>query len=118
MTPKSQTAGEGIIPSATTATPETRRIRFYVSKDHYRKHEFNDNGKSVVIYHVYPLLSDWVGREAPDKVNPRTHDEDCLRSNVASDIETTITNYPKDFILANRGSTLLAESVSYDPNSG
>lgn len=116
MTTKSHNVGDAVDPSATTS--QVRKIRFYVSKDHYRKFEFNDNGHSVSIYHAYPLLTDWVGRETPDKVNPRSHDEDCLQSGVADEIETTITEWPKDFILANRGTTLLAKSIQYDPNTG
>jgi hypothetical protein len=118
MSQKTHNVGEGIIPSTTNTTPETQRIRFYVHKNHIRTVEFNDNGSSIEIYHAYPLLTDWVGREAPDEVNPRSHDEDCLRSNVAGDIEQTVTEWPEDFLLANRGATLLVESLKYEPNSG
>ena len=77
-----------------------------------------DDGKDIVIYHLYPLLSDWRGKTLPDEVNPRSHDEQALKSGVAHKIETTIIESPEDFYLANRGATILAQDLKYDPDKG
>jgi hypothetical protein len=101
-----------------TPQPEQVVLRFRVEKDHIRRFDFADNGKHVIIYHLYPLLSEWGGREAPDEVNPRSHGPECLKTTVAEAIERTVRNDPDDFILANRGITVLAESLHYDPHTG
>lgn len=67
--------------------------------------------KPTRIWHAYVRLSDWIGRQAPDEVNPRSHDPQCLKSPVAKEIETTIRERPEVFFLANRGSTLLVDKV-------
>ena len=90
-------------------------IKFRVGKDHVRKFEF-PNGESLHIYHLYPTLADWLGKEIPDDVNPRSHDMDMIGSSVAKDICDTIQNHPKDFLLANRGATVIADSLRFDPN--
>jgi hypothetical protein len=94
---------------------QTIRVAFPIDKECLRKFVLRDNGKDVVIYHLYPLLSDWQGRKLPDDVNPRSHDEEALKSSVARNIETTILESPEDFYLANRGATILAEELRYDP---
>lgn len=70
------------------------------------------------VYHAYVRLSDWIGRTLPDGVNPRSHDVDCLKSDVAKGIEQTITESPEDFYLANRGMTIMAKSLEYDAKKG
>lgn len=57
-----------------------------------------------------------MGKEIPDEVNPRSHDLEMIRSTVARDIRTTIEESPRDFFLANRGATVVAESLRFDPN--
>jgi hypothetical protein len=97
------------------------RIKLHVGKEYVRKMAFPhiDGRKAPTeVYHMYPLLSEWIGRTAPDGVNPRSHDPECLKSPVARQIEQTIINNPEDFYLANRGSTLIADKVEFDAQSG
>ncbi len=91
-----------------------KHIRFKVGQDNFRR--INLGGVSV--YHCYPKLSDWAGRQLPDDVNPRSHEEDCLVSPLAKSIEATLLESPSAFFLANRGSTIIAERVNFNPNSG
>lgn len=94
------------------------RVAFPIDKECIRKFVLKDDGKDIVIYHLYPLLSDWQGKTLPDEVNPRSHDEQALKSGVAHKIETTIIESPEDFYLANRGATILAQDLKYDPDKG
>jgi AIPR protein len=107
-------------PSAVVNPQENLHIRvaFPIDKECIRKFALKDNGKDIVIYHLYPLLSDWQGKTLPDEVNPRSHDEQALKSGVAHKIETTIIESPEDFYLANRGATILAQDLKYDPEKG
>jgi len=94
---------------------EKKTIKFRVGKDHLRRFEF-PNGESIVIYHLYPTLAEWMGKEIPDEVNPRSHDLDMISSGVARDIRRTIEESPSDFFLANRGATVIADSLRFDPS--
>ena len=99
--------------------PQTpRRVSFTVEKECIRRFVLKDDGKDILIYHLYPTLADWVGKQLPDKVNPRSHDEQALKSGVAKKIRETILEVPEDFYLANRGVTILAENLKYDPEKG
>ena len=99
--------------------PQTpRRVSFTVEKECIRRFVLKDDGKDILIYHLYPTLADWAGRQLPDKVNPRSHDEQALKSGVAKKIRETILEVPEDFYLANRGVTILAENLKYDPEQG
>ena len=104
--------------NSTIAQPEqtssSRVIKFRVGKEHLRKFEF-PNGEDIVIYHIYPTLADWVGKAMPDDVNPRSHDLEVIHSAVARDIKNTIRSKPEDFFLANRGATVVAEDLRFDP---
>jgi len=95
----------------------TRVVKFRIGKEHLRKFEF-PNGEDITIYHLYPTLAEWVGKAIPDDVNPRSHDMDMVQSTVARDIKNTIRNRPEDFFLANRGATVIAEELRFDPNRG
>jgi hypothetical protein len=92
----------------------TRVIKFRIGKDHLRRFDF-PNGEDISIYHLYPTLADWYGKAIPDDINPRSHDLDMVQSSVARDIKNTIRNHPEDFFLANRGATVIAESLRFDP---
>ena len=96
----------------TISTP-TKSIHFHIDKEHYRRIEVEPG---VTICHLYPTLNAWIGREAPDDVNPRSHEDQALTGSVPQAIEQTIRDCPEDFYLANRGETILAQSVSFDPN--
>ncbi|MEX2286160.1 MAG: AIPR family protein [Planctomycetaceae bacterium] len=96
----------------TSQSSPSQSIRFAIDKDHYRRIEVEPG---VIICHLYPTLTSWVGREAPDDVNPRSHEEQALSGSVPKAIEQTIRENPEDFYLANRGETILAQSVSFDP---
>ncbi len=108
--------------NSSVASPEEQVsavvLRVNIGKEHVRHIEFYDGNERISIYHLYPTLADWMGKEAPDKINPRSHDEECLRTPVAAAIEHTIINSPEDFFLENRGETLLADSVRFRPESG
>jgi hypothetical protein len=64
----------------------------------------------------HPTLAEWLGKEIPDDVNPRSHDLDMIKSAVAREIRRTIEEFPEDFLLANRGATVVAESLRFDPS--
>jgi hypothetical protein len=91
----------------------SKSIRFSIDKEHYRR---IDVEPGVTICHLYPTLSSWIGRVAPDDVNPRSHDDQTLNGSVPKAIDQTIRENPDDFYLANRGETILAESISFDPD--
>jgi hypothetical protein len=106
--------------TTSSAQPEqtsSRAIKFRIGKDHLRKFEF-PNGEDIVIYHIYPTLAEWVGKAIPDDVNPRSHDLDMVQSSVAKDIRQTIRTRPEDFFLANRGATVIAKDLRFDPIKG
>lgn len=103
---------------ATKTLPTPRSVTFRIEKDCIRKIAIRDDGREIAIYHLYPTLADWAGRQLPDKVNPRSHDEQALKSNVAKKIRETILEVPEDFFLANRGVTILAENLKYDSDKG
>jgi hypothetical protein len=94
--------------------PPVRVVKFRIGKEHLRRFEF-PNGEDISIYHLYPTLAEWLGKSVPDEVNPRSHDMDMIKSSVARDIQNTIRNRPEDFMLANRGATVIAESLRFDP---
>jgi hypothetical protein len=97
------------------------KVRLFVGKDFLRRIDIPSNDsrrKATCVYHLYPLLADWVGRTLPDGVNPRSHDVDCLKSSVARKIEECVLEKPEDFFLANRGSTIIAEYLEFDAKSG
>lgn len=102
---------------AQSEQPSPRTIKFRIGKEHLRKFEF-PNGEDITIYHLYPTLAEWVGKAIPDEVNPRSHDMDMIQSSVARDIKGTIRNRPEDFFLANRGATVIAEALHFDPTRG
>ena len=93
----------------------TKSISFHVSRDYIRKFSFADeNGRKFIIHHVYPRLDHFCGGAIPDAVNPRTHGKECLKGKLPKCIQETIVEYPHDFVLANRGSTILASTTHYD----
>lgn len=97
------------------------KLNFHVGKEFYRSFDIpqaDARKKAVTVIHMYPTLGEWIGRTAPDGVNPRSHEPECLKSPVAKRIEQTIHEKPEDFFLANRGSTLIADSVEFDDKSG
>lgn len=105
-----------------TATLFPRKVlRFRIDKDHLRKIEFrrgDDREPEVTIYHLYPTLDNWCGRETPDEVNPRSHEDEALVGGVPKAIESTLRNSPDDFFLANRGATILGDSLRFDKDAG
>lgn len=78
----------------------------------------DSDGTSYSVYHIYPRLSDWPGRQFPDSVNPRTHNEQCLATSVAADIERTILDAPTAFKFSNRGGLLLVDTLRFSPQEG
>ncbi|MBE3040317.1 MAG: AIPR family protein [Chloroflexi bacterium] len=96
-------------------------IKFSVgSKEFLRRIDIEpprEGSGGVTIYHMYPTLDHWLGREVPDDVNPRSHEENALKGAVPQAIERTLKNTPGDFYLANRGETVLAKAVQFDPQS-
>ncbi len=94
------------------SSTEHKVLRFSVASDYLRKIEVE---RGVTIYHIYPTTTSWIGREAPDDVNPRSHEDKALSGNVPQAIRQTLIDNPEDFYLANRGLTLLVDRFSYDP---
>lgn len=100
----------------TAFTPTT--LRFPHSKDDLRRITVKDGLGEYDVYRISPTAENWPAELVPDRVNPRSHDESCLKSKVARDIEQTLRDEPQDFWLANRGGFLLAERVKFDPDRG
>jgi len=90
-------------------------LQFSHSKDHLRRISVKDSHGEYDVWRLAPMVIDWPSDKIPDEVNPRSHDEVCLKSKVAHDIETTLREYPEDFWLANRGGYVLAQSVKFNP---
>ena len=72
--------------TSTISTP-TKSIHFHIDKEHYRRIEVEHG---VTICHLYPTLNAWIGREAPDDVNPRSHEDQALTGSVPQAIDQTI----------------------------
>lgn len=122
-TPKVREIKPPLIPTPReeVTTRKPIRLAFHVGKDYMRRFSFPSNDSrrgNTEVVHLYPLLGEWLGRTIPDGVNPRSHDVDCLKSSVAKQIEQTIIDRPEDFFLANRGTTIIAESLQYDAHTG
>jgi len=95
---------------------ETARVvRFPHSKNDLRRISVEDSEGLYDVYRLEPRALDWPASEIPDDVNPRSHDEECLKGTLARDIEKTLREEPENFWLANRGGFLLAEKVKFDP---
>ncbi len=90
-------------------------LTFPHSKEDLRRTSVRDSEGEYDLYRLAPKALDWPAESMPDGVNPRSHDEECLKSPVARDIEKTLREFPEDFWLANRGGFVLAESVQFDP---
>jgi hypothetical protein len=108
-------------PESNVSGRKPLKVRFHVGKDFIRSFGIpsaDGRRKPTQVLHLYPRLSEWVGRTMPDNVNPRSHDPECLKSPVAKKVEETIMQRPDDFYLANRGSTIIAESYEFDPKTG
>lgn len=90
-------------------------LRFPHSKEELRRITVKDATGEYEVYRMAPVVAEWPAGQVPDDVNPRSHDEQCLKSSVAKAIEETLREFPEDFWLANRGGYLLAERVKFDP---
>jgi len=101
--------------SSLPVSETARVIRFPHSKDYLRRISVDDSEGLYDVYRLEPRVLDWPASEIPDDVNPRSHDEECLKSKVARDIEQTLRESPEDFWLANRGGFVLVEKVRFDP---
>ena len=93
-------------------------LRFPHAKDDMRRITVKDGLGEYDVYRISPTAQHWPAEDIPDKVNPRSHDEACLKSKVAKDIEQTLRDEPQDFWLANRGGFVLADRVKFDPERG
>ena len=94
-----------------------KTVTFKCSKDHFRRFEMERDGRKYSICHAYPSLGDYIAGLIPDNVNPRTHKETCLTKKVPKAIKETLKDRPEDFILANRGASIIADSVSFNPDN-
>ncbi|MBW7988879.1 MAG: hypothetical protein FVQ84_02500 [Planctomycetes bacterium] len=90
-------------------------VSFPHSKKDLRRISVEDSQGNYDVYRLAPKVLDWPADSIPDEVNPRSHDEECLKSKVARDIEDTLRYGPDDFWLANRGGYVLVEQVKFDP---
>jgi hypothetical protein len=100
--------------SSARANDDAIVLEVPLSKDHIRKMEVYDNGRSYTVFRIMPFVRDWPAEKVPDGANPRSHEEECLRSSVAKAIKRTLLDTPNDFQLANRGGCLLADSLKFD----
>jgi hypothetical protein len=112
-----------VIPSPETNVSGRKPIKmtFHVGNQFASQTSFphpDQRKRHTIVHHLYPLLSEWVGRSLPDGVNPRSHEPECLKSPVAKQIEQTIVDKPEDFFLANRGTTIIADHVEFDRKTG
>jgi hypothetical protein len=115
MLPERQKVMSQIVPATSSfSSNQTKTIRFKLSKDYLRKLELEPG---VLVYHMYPTLDIWLGRELPDDVNPRSHEEEAVKGNVPKAIRETLKETPRDFYLANRGATVLLESLTFNPDT-
>jgi len=97
---------------------EPVNLNFPHSKDDLRRITVKDDYGVYDVYRISPSVAHWPAELVPDGVNPRSHDENCLKSKVAGDIEKTLREEPQDFWLANRGGFLLADRFRFDPERG
>jgi hypothetical protein len=97
---------------------EPVNLHFPHSKDDLRRITVKDDFGEYDLYRISPTVAHWPAELVPDGVNPRSHDDSCLKSKVAGDIEKTLREEPQDFWLANRGGFLLADRVRFDPERG
>jgi hypothetical protein len=100
------------------STSASIQLRFPHSKDDLRKITVRDEYGQYDLYRMAPAVLTWPAVHVPDKVNPRSHDAECLKSPVARSIEDTLRHTPEDFWLANRGGFLLADRVKFEPDRG
>lgn len=101
---------------------KTQKVSFFLGKEYLKEFVFEDledrRHAPIQIYHAYPRLADWQAKTISDEVNPRSHGEDCLKSHVSKAIKETLLDRPADFFLANRGSTIIAHDLNFDPKTG
>jgi len=50
----------------------------------------------------------------PDNVNPCSHGERSIRGKIPNDIRETVETEPQNFVLVNRGSTILSSRVHFN----
>jgi hypothetical protein len=91
-------------------------FEFPHSKDDFRRISVKDDYGQYDVFRISPSVLNWPAERIPDGVNPRSHDETCLKSKVARDIEDTLREEPDDFWLANRGGFMLADRVKFNPD--
>jgi len=105
--------------SSAEQLPPVKEVTFQVEDDCLRKVVIKEGPeREIRVYHIYPRLGNWLGKVVSDEVNPRSHDDQALRSPVARAIESTIRENPEDFFLSNRGVTILADELHYDKERG
>ncbi len=85
------------------------QVEFPIAKEFVTSMTLGD----IKVIHAYPTLKDFRGRSFPEEVNPRSHEDECLKSNVAKEIKRTLLDSPEEFHLINRGSTILAEDAVF-----
>jgi hypothetical protein len=112
------TADEAAFQTGGSVQPTPIKVTFNVEEDCLRKVIIKEPGREIKIYHIYPRLGNWPAKTIPDGVNPRSHEEEALTSGVAKAIEATLREEPRDFYLANRGSSILAKEVTYYKEKG
>jgi len=96
-------------------------LRFHVESPFVRRIAIpspDKRRKEWLYFEAMPSLANYIGRALPDGVNPRSHEDDCLKSSVAREIEKTILENPEDMLLASRGITIVADSFEFDAKRG
>lgn len=96
-------------------------IELFVGHENIKRFDFpkeDKRQKPVSVYHLYPTLYDWRGKQISDRPNPRSHNDNCLKTPLAKEIQKTILESPETFQYANRGCTIIAESLNFDNKTG
>ncbi len=89
------------------------QLQIPVSRQHIRSIE-TPGGLDVRILHAYVKIADFPHGDIPEDVNPRSHDENALKSRVARAIQESVESRPEDFHLLNRGLLVIASRAWYD----
>ena len=106
-------ATDSLSVSSAPSTESARQMQIPVSR-HYIRSIDTPGGLDVRIIHAYVKIADFPHGDIPEDVNPRSHDENALKSRVATRIQESVEKSPEDFHLLNRGLLVIASRAWYD----
>jgi hypothetical protein len=89
------------------------KTSFIVSKDHIRSIKVpTADGKLVTEHTIKVRATDIELNEIKDNNNPRSHEDGQLKGRVVKDIIETIEQNPANFVTYNKGTVVIAETVT------